>query len=389
MKKAFVFILFYVTTFSVFGAVGADSIQAVAVLTRMQGQIRQLQNLSYESEFRQVNPELADSIYAIEGKVWLKTNPSDSIFGCTLHISSNDSKNGAYDYYYDGERSYAISHGDKQIAVIYPQSFANNDNNPAKRMLAVEPLQPLLYDRSLVHTLLSDRPQIQLQDGGEGWIVRLTYPPNAYGAIFVNELTIDKKTYRLKQLFRKVFYNGTIYKTTYTIHNLQENADATNDSISLTTFPKEYTISEVRKSEKKADTTALSFLGKRAGDFTYYTIDKKLLTLTNIKARYLLLDFWETWCGYCIMALPKLEKLYKEKHDKGLEIVGIVTENITQIKQMVQRNGIPYPIVIGDEKILSHYKVSGRPTYVLIDQQGVIQAYSTGDLDSVIGAIKW
>ena len=389
MKKALVFILFSVLTFSVSGAVDRDSIQAVAILTKMQSHTRDVQTLSYESEFRQVNPELADSIYAIEGKVWLKRNPLDSIFGCTLHISSKDIKKEVYDYYYDGERSYAISHGDKQIEVIYPRSFANDDNNPAKRMMAVVPLQSLLYDRNLVHTLLHEKPQVQLQGGGENWIVRLTYPPNAYGAIFVNELTIDKKTYGLKQLFRNVLYNGTVYKTTYTIHNLQENVDATNDSISLTTFPKEYTISEVRKSERKADTTALSFLCMKAGDFTYHTIDKKLLNLTNIKARYILLDFWETWCGYCIMAIPQLEKLYKEKHDKGLEIVGIATENITQIKQMVQRSGIPYPIVIGDEKILSYYKISGRPTYVLIDQQGVIQAYSTGDLDSVIGAMKW
>lgn len=96
-----------------------------------------------------------------------------------------------------------------------------------------------------------------------------------------------------------------------------------------------------------------------------------------------LLDFWETWCGWCIVALPKINALYSEYQDKGLKVLGITTENKKQIRKLIDKNNLLYPNIYANISILKDYEVSARPTYYLIDQTGKIALITYGDLEKI------
>jgi thiol-disulfide isomerase/thioredoxin len=108
--------------------------------------------------------------------------------------------------------------------------------------------------------------------------------------------------------------------------------------------------------------------------------------LSASRGKYVLLDFWETWCGWCIEAFPHLKAL--DSLYGNLQILGIATENKTGVKRLAEDNHLPYPTLLGDAEVLRRYLVEGRPTYVLIDPQGKIIAYAPGDLDKIKAVLK-
>ena len=64
-------------------------------------------------------------------------------------------------------------------------------------------------------------------------------------------------------------------------------------------------------------------VGCEAPDFNIKDMDGKEIALKNYKGKYVLLDFWASWCGPCRREMPNLVKLYKECKNKDFEIIGI------------------------------------------------------------------
>jgi thiol-disulfide isomerase/thioredoxin len=57
------------------------------------------------------------------------------------------------------------------------------------------------------------------------------------------------------------------------------------------------------------------------------TLDGKKITIKSYRGKWLLLNFWATWCGPCKMEMPDLEKLWKTQHKAGLEMLAVSGEN--------------------------------------------------------------
>ena len=91
--------------------------------------------------------------------------------------------------------------------------------------------------------------------------------------------------------------------------------------------------------------------------------------LENPANRYVLLDFWATWCLPCLKSIPELEEAYAHYHDKGLEIVSVSQDSKTQEwKSFVAENGMPWVHVLDKgRKVGRAYRVEYIPTVFLID----------------------
>lgn len=93
---------------------------------------------------------------------------------------------------------------------------------------------------------------------------------------------------------------------------------------------------------------ALSKLPETVLDAQLIATDGAAFKLADYSGKVLLLNLWATWCGPCRQETPELVKLYKEFKSKGLEVVGLTTENpdtsAALVKDFVRANGVTYRI---------------------------------------------
>lgn len=104
-------------------------------------------------------------------------------------------------------------------------------------------------------------------------------------------------------------------------------------------------------------------------------VDGKPVKSSDFAGRVVILDFWATWCGPCRMEIPGFIELQKQYADKGLVVVGVSLDQdgASVVKPFMDKIGINYPVVLGDETIVSAFGgVEGIPTTFIIDRNGQI-----------------
>ncbi|SMC96987.1 DUF6263 family protein [Pedobacter nyackensis] len=113
---------------------------------------------------------------------------------------------------------------------------------------------------------------------------------------------------------------------------------------------------------------------KTAPDFKLKNIDGKEQSLSDFKDKWLVLDFWGTWCGPCKEELPSVNKFYLEleegKHGntKFLSIACRDEEN--RVKTFINTNKYSIPVVMSDNKVEGDYKITGYPSKILVSPEG-------------------
>lgn len=122
-----------------------------------------------------------------------------------------------------------------------------------------------------------------------------------------------------------------------------------------------------------------------APDFTLKTLDDQEITLSNLKGKVILLDFWATWCGPCRESIPHLIQLYKDYRENGFEMIGISLDkgDATVVHHFAKSMDIPYPIVMATEEVIRNYRVTSIPTTFFIDKEGKIRERITGFNSSI------
>ncbi|NML21348.1 AhpC/TSA family protein [Pseudoflavitalea sp. G-6-1-2] len=126
-------------------------------------------------------------------------------------------------------------------------------------------------------------------------------------------------------------------------------------------------------------------LGKFAPDFTKPDVNGKPVSLSSLKGKYVLVDFWGSWCGPCRRSHPHLKEAYAKYKSKGFEILGIACERkspdeaIAAWKQAMDEDRIDWMQVINDvgikeQDVTQLYGIEGFPTKLLLDKDGKIIA---------------
>ena len=119
--------------------------------------------------------------------------------------------------------------------------------------------------------------------------------------------------------------------------------------------------------------------GAVAPDFTLETIGGEEFVLSSLRGKYVVLDFWASWCGPCRGSIPGIKKVYEQYKDKGVEIVGISCDRTAEPwRKAVEEDKSPWIHVIdfANEKnggrVASKYAIHYIPTLYLLDKEGKI-----------------
>lgn len=117
-------------------------------------------------------------------------------------------------------------------------------------------------------------------------------------------------------------------------------------------------------------------VGKQAPDFTLENLKGESVRLSDFKGKNVLVNFWATWCPYCVKEMPDLNQLYTEHKENDFVVLAVdVGESKETVEKYLKDQDYTFPVLLDkDGSISIKYMVRGLPTSFMIDKEGNIRA---------------
>lgn len=138
---------------------------------------------------------------------------------------------------------------------------------------------------------------------------------------------------------------------------------------------------QVNGERERAEAAKKVAPGMMAPDFTLKDINGHDLSLSDLRGKYVILDFWGSWCGWCIKGFPDMKKYYEKYSDK-FEILGIdCNDTEDKWKDAVAKYGLPWKHVYNPRTstVTKQYAITGYPTKIIVGPDGKIVRTIVGE----------
>ena len=131
-----------------------------------------------------------------------------------------------------------------------------------------------------------------------------------------------------------------------------------------------------------AEATEVAVDGELAPDFELPNLQGSTTKLSSLRGKYVVLDFWGSWCVWCIRGIPKMKEAYTKYKDK-MEILGVDCRDTEEKwRAAVDEHQLPWLQVRcpdDQQTIASQYSIEGFPTKVIIDPDGKLVRTVVGE----------
>lgn len=186
----------------------------------------------------------------------------------------------------------------------------------------------------------------------------------------VQAVTYEIKELKLNKSINDKLFVQAIDSTKFTITNLDNQHDMGGN-------PHE-------GMEMEKEDTGLLEKGQAAPDWSLLDASGKKVTLSQLKGKVVLIDFWATWCTPCKMVMPSIQKLHEKYGNQGLVVIGISTfeRDGDPVKYMKDQK-FNYMLLLKGDNVAESYKVQSIPTMYLIDKQGKIAHTELGAVENL------
>jgi cytochrome c biogenesis protein CcmG, thiol:disulfide interchange protein DsbE len=131
---------------------------------------------------------------------------------------------------------------------------------------------------------------------------------------------------------------------------------------------------------------------RAAPNFSRMDLRHKKIELTSYRGKVVLLNFWATWCGPCLVEVPTFNEWQNKYGSNQFQVIGISMDDAAPpVISTINKLKLNYPVLMGDEHLGAAYGgILGLPVTFLIDRQGKIRARYQGasDLTRIKGDIE-
>ncbi len=363
MNKTFSIIL----SFSICCACKAQGPTVESVLAKYQKSIKEIHRLSYQANRIDTFP--SGGIWDHTGTVLIERFKQDSILGINFWGKRDDY---AKEYLYFQGFGYEISTKKKRYTKE-PTNFGFL-GSPGGQLVSVY----MLYAEA-------GHESVRLGQDDQHYILEYTFK--------------DDPVYDIRNRKRRVYLDRETYLPVKFIETKLQHDDRSFKQLTLTnikineeveTSIAEYrsTISHFKNKSPIKTKKEPSLIGKKYPAIHLPKISEQSVTVDSSAADPILLVFWEYWCGPCIKSLPELQKL-SEAFEGKLQVVGISSSDPVKTAQIMQKRGIRFLNLLGNDKVLKAYKVNAFPNYFLIDKNGlIVKNYQAFDVNALTLAIN-
>ena len=122
--------------------------------------------------------------------------------------------------------------------------------------------------------------------------------------------------------------------------------------------------------------------GSSATNFTLMSAHGQDISLTDYRGKFVLINFWATWCPPCVKEMPALNSLHSKLKNQGLRVVAVhAGPALATVKKFLKDNPVDFDVVIDKNMSLSNWQVSGLPTTFLVNPDGKLIYKATGERD--------
>ncbi len=186
----------------------------------------------------------------------------------------------------------------------------------------------------------------------------------------------------------------TSFAKIFSIEMLQVTADRETEQNLLQTIANESNNKWYAYYRNNAQSRIVTAIGSKAPDITLNTPQGTTLSLSSLQGKYVLIDFWASWCRPCRAENPNVVRVYNKYKDKGFEIFGVSLDKESAAwVQAIAQDGLTWKHVsdLGgwQSSAAKAYKVTSIPQTLLLDKEGVIIAKNLrgGELETKLSEV--
>ena len=119
-------------------------------------------------------------------------------------------------------------------------------------------------------------------------------------------------------------------------------------------------------------------IGQNAPEFTAPDLQGTTYTLSKLRGKVVVLNFWFAGCSPCRQEMPELNELVKKYGNQNIQFIGFTMDQTDMAKKFLSKTKFDYHTIPNSSKIANAYKVEAFPTNVVIDKTGKIVYGVTG-----------
>ena len=120
-------------------------------------------------------------------------------------------------------------------------------------------------------------------------------------------------------------------------------------------------------------------------DFTLPDLDSRPVRLADFRGRWVIVNFWASWCTPCLLEMPELESFHQAQRGRAV-VVGVNFEDLapSEIRPFVDRLGVTFPIALSAGQQVPDFDLKGLPTTFLVSPTGQLADTHLGTVNAAL-----